>query len=101
MSRQAIAIVSRTLAQQHGENNLYIKDSEHLYRGPNNVVQRLNIVLQKECLPSNRIAFAGWLVDREISSTKDLTVAEALAIVKSEPDMKRLYRQFVQETGVW
>lgn len=93
--KHTIQHLANVLMVKEPKGSFFIFEDESLYHGSGNPVQKVNISLNKFCNEADRIAFAGWLVDRPISSTKELTVGEALAIAKSEDLLSELYEQFV------
>lgn len=69
--------------RKDSQNNFRIGESTAFYTGKGNWAQRLNIKLRKytESDRNLRLGFLSYLLTRDIASTKDLTIAEARALI--------------------
>lgn len=91
MTKGAVRTVAVILEERQPELAIYIAESPEHYTGRTSLAAKLNISLREAVDEPNRLGFAGWLFDRVITSTKDLTLAEGIAICRCAAILERIY----------
>ena len=95
MSKRVVQTVAKVLEERQPDLAALIGDSPEYYAPRVSIAARLNMWLLRYAHEEDRLAFAGWLFDRPLRSTKDLTVAEGIAITRVLLDAA--YEEFLDE----
>lgn len=95
--KTALQQVAYSLAEAQPGLGAALGERDGYYRGKTSPCAILNIVLNQHIPAADRLAFAGWLFDKTITSTKQLTLAESLAVRRTEGLLDALYQEFLLE----